>query len=80
MEDDARGFDVVDGVGGAPVAIAGLADGAGIDEVPGLGGEVEDPVFLVIAGVVAGTDVDPLVLALGEAALDVGVAEEGERA
>ncbi len=76
--DDAGGFDVVDGVCGAPVMVAGLADGAGIDEMAGAGREIEDPVFFVGTRGVARADLVPIVLFLREAALHVGVAEEGD--
>jgi hypothetical protein len=38
VEGDGGGFAVVDGEGGAPVAVAGLAYGAGVDEVASAGG------------------------------------------
>ena len=43
MEDDLGGFGVVDGEGGAPVVVAGLAYGAGVDKVAGAGRQGEAP-------------------------------------
>ena len=79
-----------DGEGGAPVEVAGLADGAGIDEVTGSGREGDGGGFGLgeIAGGVGegggtgpgdgGTKFVPAVAYLREAPLDVGVAEEGD--
>ena len=75
---DGAGVRVVDGVGGAPVEVAGLADGAGVDELAGVRGDVEDPLLMDGAVEVGGAQLVPVVLLLGEAALQVGVAEEGE--
>ena len=85
VEGNGQGFGVIESEGGAPVVIAGLADGAGVDEVAGLGFKGKgqgDGAGGAGPGVDSGeerrAEVVPVVLALGEAALDVGVAEEGE--
>ncbi len=82
MEGDGGGVGVVECEGGAPVAVAGLADGAGVDEVAGCGRQTEGPNaclgILAEEGLKGGAEFVPVVLFLREATLDVGVAEEGD--
>lgn len=66
----------VNGVGGAPVSVAGLAYGTGIDEVAGAFREQQLKVYGSVARVVLGRDAEPVFSIGCEAALQMGVAEE----
>ena len=83
VEGDLGGVGVVEGEGGSPIAIAGLSDGAGIDEMTPAGFELECPGLGGGTGAKGGAKLFPLrgrgLTVEGEAALDVGVADEGDR-
>src|ERR1700729_2537300 len=78
MEDDLAGFGVIDGKGGAPIVVAGLADGAGVDKVAGPRWEGQGPAAGFVAGGELGAELVPVMVLLGEAALEVCVADEGD--
>lgn len=82
VEGNFGGLGVEEGEAGAPVAIAGLANGAGVEEVAFAGRELEGPGFGVGAGVKLGAELVPMgggrVAVESEAALQMGVADEGD--
>ena len=68
---------VKQGEGGAPVAVARLADRTGVDEIPRGLRELDGFLLGLIVDVNAGLDFASLAAFVAEAALDVAVAEKG---
>jgi len=77
MIDDLGGIRIVNCEGGAPVVIARLPDRTGIDEVPGTGRDRNSPRIGFAASLVLRAKFMPVVVFLGETALQMRVADEG---
>ncbi len=78
MEVDDLGFRVEQGEGSAPISVAGLSDGAGIDQVTRGRFQLQGDGLGLSDGAVLGTEAIGAGAVGEESTLQVGVSEEGD--